>query len=76
MAEATTTEQSPLVFLRTRDVCKKIGRERSALFALMEQDPTFPRPFKDGNTRQAPNYWLEHEVEAWMREWMKRAKRV
>lgn len=69
-------EQKPLVFLRTRDVCKKIGRERTTLFDLMENDPAFPRPRKDGTSRQAPNYWLEHEVDGWMRTWWERAKKL
>ncbi len=75
MMQAQTTEQQPLRFLRARDVCDKIAVSRSRLYELMNDDPEFPKPFKDGDSRQAPNYWLEHELEAWMRLRMERARR-
>lgn len=67
-------EKPPLRFLRTSDVCDKIACSRSRLYELLEQDDTFPRPCKDGDTRQAPNYWVEHEVEEWMRKRMERSR--
>lgn len=67
MTDATTTQ--PLRFLRTREVCEKIGRSRSSLEKLMARDPDFPRPIKDGENRSSLNYWYEHEVEAWMSQW-------
>jgi predicted DNA-binding transcriptional regulator AlpA len=66
------TQQRPLRFLRTKDVCDKIACSRSRLYELLDQDDTFPRPRKDGDTRQAPNYWVEHEVEEWMLKQMER----
>lgn len=74
--QATSTEQAPLRFLRARDVCDKIAVSRSRLYELMnDDDADFPKPFKDGDSRQAPNYWIEHEVEAWMRQRMERARK-
>ncbi len=63
-----TTEQ-PLRFLKSARVCDKIDRSRNALYDLLERDPTFPRPIKDGQGRASVNYWYEHEIEAWMAQW-------
>lgn len=73
--QTTNTEQVPLRFLRARGVCDKIAVSRSKLYELMTDDPEFPQPLKDGDSRQAPNYWIEHEIEAWMRLRMERARR-
>ncbi|UYG08397.1 helix-turn-helix transcriptional regulator [Halomonas sp. M4R1S46] len=71
----TTTEQPPLRFLKVRDVCDKIAVSRSRLYELLIEDEDFPKPFKDSDSRQAPNYWVEHEIEEWMRRRMERARR-
>jgi prophage regulatory protein len=34
---------------------------------LRKKDPTFPKPIKDGDTRQAAAYYVLAEVEAWLR---------
>ena len=73
--QQATTEQAPLRFIRARDVCDKIAVSRSRLYELMSDDPVFPKPFKDGEARQSPLYWVEHEVEEWMRQKMERARR-
>ncbi|MBR9756283.1 AlpA family phage regulatory protein [Cobetia sp. 4B] len=64
-----TATHRPLRFLRTREVCEKIGRSRSSLEKLLVKDPDFPRPIKDGIGRASTNYWYEHEIEAWMSQW-------
>ncbi|WP_374708156.1 helix-turn-helix transcriptional regulator [Salinicola avicenniae] len=69
-----STEKAPLRFLKARDVCDKIAVSRSRLYELMTEDPEFPRPFKDGESRQALNYWVEHELEAWMLRRINRAR--
>ncbi|WP_064702758.1 helix-turn-helix transcriptional regulator [Halomonas caseinilytica] len=69
------TEQAPLRFLKAREMCKKLSVSRSKLYELVDQDPSFPRPFKDGDSLQAPNYWIEHEVDQWMRQRLERARR-
>ncbi|OLO05235.1 helix-turn-helix transcriptional regulator [Salinicola socius] len=74
--QANITEPAPLRFLRARDVCNKIAVSRSRLYELMNDDHAgFPKPLKDGDSRQAPNYWIEHEIEDWMRQRMARARR-
>lgn len=69
-----TNETRPLRWLRVRDVCDKIAVSRSRLYELMSEDLDFPQPLKDGDSRQAPNYWVEHEIEEWMRRRMERAR--
>lgn len=62
----STAEQRPLRFLRSREVCEKIGRSRTSLDTLRKTDPSFPEPIPDGEGRAAVLYWYEHEIEAWM----------
>lgn len=40
---------------------------RSGLDKLRKKDPTFPKPIKDGETRQAAAFYVVAEVEAWLR---------
>lgn len=63
------TAEQPLRFLKAARVCDKIDRSRNSLYDLMEKDPTFPRPIKDGVGRSSVNYWYEHEIEEWMQHW-------
>lgn len=48
------------------EVCKAIGQTRSGLDKLRKKDPTFPRPVKFGETRQAACYYVVAEVNAWL----------
>lgn len=61
--------QRPLRFLKSREVCQKIGRGRSSLDTLRKTDPDFPQPIADGEGRSAVLYWYEHEIEDWMARW-------
>jgi prophage regulatory protein len=48
------------------DLCKKIGKTHSGLAKLKKQDPTFPKPIKFSEARQAAAYYVVSEVEAWL----------
>ena len=48
------------------DLCKKLGQSRSGLDKLRKKDPTFPKPIKFSNTRQAAAYYVASEVDAWL----------
>lgn len=48
------------------DVCKAIGQTRSGLDKLRKKDPTFPKPVKFGDSRQAACYYVIAEVNAWL----------
>lgn len=48
------------------EVCKAIGQTRSGLNKLRQKDPTFPRPIKFGDSRQAAAYYVIEELNAWL----------
>lgn len=48
------------------EVCRAIGQTRSGLDKLRKKDPTFPRPVKFGDTRQAACYYVIAELNAWL----------
>lgn len=54
------------VLIRQTALCIWLGKTRSGLDKLRKTDPTFPKPIKDRNTRQAAAYFLVSEVEAWL----------
>ncbi|NWD70747.1 AlpA family phage regulatory protein [Pseudomonas gingeri] len=56
--------------MHLKSVCSLIGISRSTLHRLREKDASFPAPIKDGNTRQAPVYFVQAEVEGWIRKKM------
>lgn len=48
------------------EVCRAIGQTRSGLDKLRKKDPTFPRPVKFGDTRQAACYYVIAEINNWL----------
>ncbi len=48
------------------DVFKAMGRSRSGLDKLRKQDPTFPKPIKLGDSRQASVYYVVAEINEWL----------
>ena len=48
------------------EVCKTIGQTRSGLDKLRKKDPSFPKPIKFGNSRQAAAYYVIAELNAWL----------
>ncbi|MGS0941472.1 helix-turn-helix transcriptional regulator [Pseudomonas luteola] len=53
--------------IRQTALCNWLDLSRSGLDKLRKKDPTFPRPIKDGNARQAAAFYVVAEVEAWLR---------
>jgi prophage regulatory protein len=53
--------------IRQPTLCDWLDLSRSGLDKLRKKDPTFPRPIKDGRSRQAAAYYVVAEVEAWLR---------
>lgn len=49
------------------EVCKAIGQTRSGLDKLRKKDPTFPKPVKFSDSRQAAAYYVIAEVNAWLK---------
>ena len=52
--------------IRKPALCDWLDLSRSGLDKLRKKDPTFPKPIKDGNTRQAAAYYVVDEVSAWL----------
>jgi len=52
--------------IRQPALCQWLDVTRSGLAKLKAKDPTFPKPIKDGNARQAAAYYVVAEVEAWL----------
>ena len=49
-----------------REVCKAIGQTRSGLDKLRKKDPSFPKPIKFSDSRQAAAYYVIAELNAWL----------
>ncbi len=52
--------------IRQSSLIKQLDLSRSGLDKLRKKDTTFPKPIKDGRHRQAINYYVVAEVEAWL----------
>jgi prophage regulatory protein len=53
------------------EVCRVIGQTRSGLDKLRKKDPTFPKPIKFSNNRQAAAYYVIAELNAWLADKIK-----
>ena len=53
--------------IRQPALCTWLDLSRSGLDKLRKKDPSFPKPIKDGDTRQAAAYYVVSEVESWLR---------
>jgi prophage regulatory protein len=53
--------------IRQPALCTWLDLSRSGLDKLRKKDPAFPRPIKDGDSRQAAAYYVVAEVDAWLR---------
>lgn len=56
---------APIQQFTFNEVCAVLRRSRSGLYRLMSQDPTFPRPRKEGGARSCRVYFFGHEIAAW-----------
>lgn len=63
MHSATTPNKA---LIRQTALCNWLDLSRSGLDKLRKKDPTFPKPLKDGDSRQAAAFYVVTEVEAWL----------
>lgn len=49
-----------------KHTAQSLDMDRETLKRLIDKDPTFPRPIKMGDTRQAPVFFDAAEVQAWV----------
>jgi len=47
-------------------VCQLLGKSRSGLLKLRQNDPDFPTPLKPGHGRQARCYYVAGEIRTWL----------
>ena len=52
--------------IRQPALCQWLDVTRSGLAKLQTKDLTFPKPIKDGDSRQSAVYYVVAEVEAWL----------
>lgn len=64
-------EARPLVFLRAKEVCERLGVKKTKLYALLGEGH-FPLPAKVGRA----SLWPAHEVEAYMQRCMEARYRL
>jgi len=56
----------PQGLIRKVKLCQQLGITASGLDKFKKRDPSFPKPIKDGDSRQAAAYYVVAEVEAWL----------
>lgn len=61
---------NPRALIHLKEACKLLGVSRVTVNRRINNDPTFPRPIKDGVTRQAAVYFVQSEIEAWIQTQM------
>ncbi|KPB72512.1 transcriptional regulator [Pseudomonas cannabina] len=54
--------------IRKVKLCQQLGITAGGLDKLKKRDPSFPRPIKDSDSRQAAAYYVVAEVEAWLQK--------
>lgn len=61
---------NPRTLIHLKEACAMLGISRPTLNRRVNNDPTFPRPIKDGVARQAAVYFVLGEIEAWIQAQM------
>jgi len=56
----------PSALIKQPAVCTMLDLSRSGLDKLKKRDPLFPKPLKEGNSRQAAVYYVVAEIESWL----------
>lgn len=57
---------APAALIKQPAVCNMLSLSRSGLDKLKKRDPSFPKPLKEGHSRQAAVYYVMAEIEAWL----------
>lgn len=55
----------PKIRINQSTACQLLDLSRDGLKKLIDKDPTFPRPIKEGCTRQAPVYFDYGDLMKW-----------
>lgn len=54
------------MLLKIKDVCRILKSSRNTIYAIQQKDPTFPKPIKFGDTKQARVFYNESEIKNWV----------
>lgn len=54
------------MLLKIKDVCRILKISRNTLYNLQQKDPSFPKPIKFGDKKQARIFYRENEVKSWV----------
>lgn len=55
-----------LQLIKRKELCQALGFSTTALDDLIKRDPSFPRPIKMGESRQAAVMFRLNEVDSWL----------
>lgn len=55
----------PLIRITFKEACRVLSVSRDSLYKLIESDSSFPRPIKEGETRQSPVYFDYPSLVKW-----------
>lgn len=61
-----TTQNTAPTLVSQPTVCAMLSLSRNGLHKLQQRDSSFPKPLKDGSSRQARAYYVLAEVESWL----------
>ena len=59
------SQEIPPLQLSYNKVCEMLDISRDTLRVLMRRDPRFPRPLKQGSSRQSPVFFSYSELIEW-----------
>lgn len=54
------------LLIRQKTLMEMLDLSSSGFYDLRKRDPSFPRPIKNGNSQQAPAFYVVDEVRAWL----------
>lgn len=60
------SSSSAQALIRQPALCAWLDLSRSGLDKLRKKDPTFPRPLKNGDSRQAAAFYVVAEIQSWL----------
>ncbi|MEK6212233.1 MAG: AlpA family phage regulatory protein [Pseudomonadota bacterium] len=69
----------PTKFLRLPEVMARTCRKKSKVWESLNPrsprfDPTFPKPIKIGDSQSRSTYWVETEIEKWLRTQIQKSR--
>ncbi|MAZ06715.1 MAG: transcriptional regulator [Halomonas sp.] len=54
------------ILFRQKTLMEMLDLSSSGFYELRKRDPSFPKPIKDGNSQQAPAFYVYEEVRCWL----------